>query len=63
MRLWSIAVRPSVIQSAMSLPMPGPSLTQMPTAYQSPRTFWLSPMDGPPSVVVCSRPLKEWLSL
>ena len=41
--------------------MPGPSLTQMPTAYQRPRTFWLSPIDGPPSVVVCRRPLNECL--
>ena len=57
---WSIAVRPSVIQSATSLPMPGPSLTQMATAYHRPRTFWLSPIDGPPSAVTCSRPLKEW---
>ena len=40
--------------------MPGPSLTQMATAYQSPRTFWLSPIEGPPSAVTCSRPLKEW---
>ena len=39
--------------------MPGPSLTQMATAYHRPRTFWLSPIDGPPSAVTCSRPLKE----
>ena len=39
--------------------MPGPSFTQMATAYHSPLTFWLSPIEGPPSAVTCSSPLKE----
>ena len=39
--------------------MPGPSLTQTPTQYQSPRCFWLSPTMALPSAVTWRRPLKD----
>jgi hypothetical protein len=56
-------VRPSVIQSARSLPKPGASFTQMATQYHSPRTFWLSPQDGPPAAETCNSPLNDQVSL